>query len=61
LEGFTPTIDLSLGYRKGNDSVVLKMFLARVGELGAGIGKPVLLDGVGVKMAHVRGRRAAGV
>lgn len=33
LYGFTPTIDLSIGYRKANTSPILKLFLSRVGEL----------------------------
>jgi LysR family transcriptional regulator, hca operon transcriptional activator len=35
LQGCTPTIDLSLGYRKTNPSPTLKLFLSRVGELVA--------------------------
>jgi LysR family hca operon transcriptional activator len=35
LEGFTPTIDLSVGYRKANASPILKLFLSRVSELVA--------------------------
>lgn len=33
LAGFTPTIDLSVGYRHANTSPTLKLFLARVSEL----------------------------
>ncbi len=33
LQGFTPKIDLSIGYRKANASPILKLFLSRVGEL----------------------------
>jgi len=33
LRGFTPKIDLSVSYRKGNASPILKMFLSRVGKL----------------------------
>ena len=32
LRGFTPKIDLSVGYRKANDSPVLKLFLSRIKE-----------------------------
>ncbi len=35
LEGFTPKIDLSVGYRKANASPTLKSFLSHVGELAA--------------------------
>ncbi len=37
LQGFSPTIDLSIGYRKANTSPILKLFLSRVGELLARI------------------------
>ena len=37
LQGFTPKIDLSVGYRKANASPLLKLFLSRVGELVARI------------------------
>lgn len=33
LLGTTPTIDLSVGYRKANDSPVLKLFLSRLTEI----------------------------
>jgi LysR family hca operon transcriptional activator len=33
LQGFTPAIDLSVGYRRGNASPILKLFLGRVDEL----------------------------
>lgn len=33
LRGFTPKIDLSVGYRKANASPVLKLFLSRLGKL----------------------------
>ncbi len=33
LRGMTPTIDLSVCYRKANDSPVLKLFLSRLNEL----------------------------
>jgi LysR family hca operon transcriptional activator len=33
LRGFTPKIDLSVGYRKANISPILKLFLSRVGKL----------------------------
>jgi len=35
LKGKVPTIDLVIGYHKGNTSPILKMFLSRVGELTA--------------------------
>jgi LysR family transcriptional regulator, hca operon transcriptional activator len=35
LEGFTPKIDLSVGYRKANTSPILKLFLSRIDELRA--------------------------
>ena len=35
LRGFTPKIDLSVGYREGNDSPVLKLFLSRINEYAA--------------------------
>ena len=35
LRGFTPKIDLSVGYRQGNDSPVLKLFLSRINEYAA--------------------------
>lgn len=37
LEGASPKIDLSLGYRKANPSPVLKVFLSRVNELTADV------------------------
>lgn len=33
LDGATPTIDLSIGYRKANDSPILKLFLSRLNQL----------------------------
>ena len=39
LEGATPRIDLSLGYRKNNSSPVLKLLLARADELVANMSK----------------------
>jgi LysR family transcriptional regulator, hca operon transcriptional activator len=33
LAGFTPKIDLSVGYRKANTSPILKLFLSRIDEL----------------------------
>jgi LysR family hca operon transcriptional activator len=33
LRGFTPKIDLSVGYLRANDSPVLKLFVSRVGKL----------------------------
>lgn len=35
LRGLTPKIDLSVGYRQGNDSPVLKLFLSRINEYAA--------------------------
>jgi LysR family hca operon transcriptional activator len=35
LHGITPTIDLSVGYRKANASPILKLFLSRLGDLVA--------------------------
>jgi LysR family transcriptional regulator, hca operon transcriptional activator len=35
LKGKAPTIDLVIGYHKGNTSPILKMFLSRVGDLTA--------------------------
>ena len=35
LEGEAPTIDLAVGYSKANSSPILKLFLARLGELRA--------------------------
>jgi LysR family hca operon transcriptional activator len=35
LHGITPTIDLSVAYRKANTSPILKVFLSRLGELVA--------------------------
>jgi DNA-binding transcriptional LysR family regulator len=35
LEGEAPTIDLAVGYSKANTSPILKLFLARLGELRA--------------------------
>jgi LysR family hca operon transcriptional activator len=35
LEGLTPKIDLSLGYRKANSSPILQMFLSRIEKLCA--------------------------
>jgi LysR family transcriptional regulator, hca operon transcriptional activator len=34
--GSTPTIDLSVGYRRGNDSPILKLLLSRIGLLSSG-------------------------
>ena len=33
LEGLGPKIDLSVGYRKANNSPILKLFLSRIDEL----------------------------
>lgn len=35
LQGLGPKIDLSIGYRKGNPSPILKLFLSRVNELAS--------------------------
>jgi LysR family transcriptional regulator, hca operon transcriptional activator len=35
LEGDTPTVDLALGYRKSNESPILKLLLSRLDELVA--------------------------
>lgn len=35
LRGYTPKIDLSLGYRRANDSLILKLFLSRAGRLAS--------------------------
>jgi LysR family transcriptional regulator, hca operon transcriptional activator len=40
LRGFTPKIDLSVGYREANDSPVLKLFLSRIKEHAMGRGTP---------------------
>jgi LysR family transcriptional regulator, hca operon transcriptional activator len=37
LRGGGPTIDLSVGYRRGNASPMLKLFLSRVNELAANV------------------------
>jgi len=39
LQGFTPHIDLSMGYRKANASPVLKLLLARADELVARVSR----------------------
>jgi LysR family hca operon transcriptional activator len=35
LEGEAPTIDLAVGYSKANTSLILKLFLSRLGEISA--------------------------
>jgi LysR family transcriptional regulator, hca operon transcriptional activator len=37
LVGEAPTIDLVVGYSKANTSPILKLFLARIDELTAGV------------------------
>jgi LysR family hca operon transcriptional activator len=44
LEGEAPTIDLAVGYSKANTSPILKLFLARLGELRAPIARKKELD-----------------
>lgn len=39
LQGFTPNIDLSIGYRKSNTSPILKLLLSRAPELVARVAK----------------------
>ena len=39
LKGDTPTIDLVLGYKKSNDSPILKLLLSRLDELVARVSK----------------------
>jgi LysR family hca operon transcriptional activator len=39
LKGDTPTVDLVLGYRKSNQSPILKLFLSRLDELVAPVSK----------------------
>jgi LysR family hca operon transcriptional activator len=39
LKGDTPTVDLVLGYRKSNESPILKVLLSRLGELVARVSK----------------------
>jgi LysR family transcriptional regulator, hca operon transcriptional activator len=39
LKGIAPTVDLVLGYRKSNQSPILKLFLSRLGELVARVPK----------------------
>jgi LysR family hca operon transcriptional activator len=39
LKGDTPTVDLVLGYKKSNQSPVLKLLLSRLDELVARVGK----------------------
>jgi LysR family hca operon transcriptional activator len=39
LKGDTPTVDLVLGYRKSNDSPILKLLLSRLDELVARVSK----------------------
>ena len=39
LKGDTPTIDLVLGYKKSNESPILKLLLSRLDELVARVGK----------------------
>src|SRR5437588_9862167 len=39
LKGITPTVDLVLGYRKSNQSPILKLLLSRLDELVASVSK----------------------
>src|ERR1700741_4544545 len=39
LKGYTPTVDLVLGYRKSNQSPILKLLLSRLNELLARVSK----------------------
>jgi LysR family hca operon transcriptional activator len=39
LKGYKPTVDLVLGYRKSNQSPILKLFLSRLDELVARVSK----------------------
>jgi LysR family hca operon transcriptional activator len=39
LKGYTPTVDLVLGYKKSNESPVLKLLLSRLDELVARVSK----------------------
>ena len=39
LKGVAPTVDLALGYRKSNQSPILKLFLSRLDELVARVSK----------------------
>jgi LysR family hca operon transcriptional activator len=39
LKGVAPTVDLVLGYRKSNQSPILKLFLSRLDELAARVSK----------------------
>jgi len=41
LKGSTPTVDLVLGYRKSNESSILKLLLSRLDELVARVSKEV--------------------
>jgi LysR family hca operon transcriptional activator len=41
LKGYTPTVDLVLGYRKSNESSILKLLLSRLDELVARVSKEV--------------------
>ena len=42
LKGDTPTVDLVLGYRKSNQSPILKLLLSRLDELVARVSKKTL-------------------
>ncbi len=39
MKGYTPTVDLVLGYRKSNDSPMLRVLLSRTDELVARVSK----------------------
>ena len=40
LKGYTPTVDLVLGYKKSNESPILKLLLSRLDDLVARVSKP---------------------
>jgi LysR family hca operon transcriptional activator len=42
LKGDTPTIELVLGYKKSNESPILKLLLSRLAELVARVSRPRL-------------------
>jgi LysR family transcriptional regulator, hca operon transcriptional activator len=42
LKGATPTVDLVFGYKKSNDSSILKLLLSRLDELVARVSKRTL-------------------
>src|ERR1700674_6120202 len=44
LKGDTPTVDLVLGYKKSNESPILKLLLSRLDELVARVSKKILIS-----------------